>query len=97
VVYRDAYHDDFRTRLDFDGVARFMRYYFKLVDTNGQVCFFNEYGFTGEPQKNGFFEHHYTNENEVIERRIGQRESSITRFFPTGSPAGSTKNPAILM
>ena len=82
VVYRDAYHDDFRTRLDFNGVARFMRYYFKLTDTNGQVCFFNEYGFTGEPQKNGFFEHHYTNENEVIRRPDWAKGIIYYQIFP---------------
>lgn len=82
VVYRDAYHDDFRTKIDFDGVARFMRYYFKLVDIDGQVCYFNEYGFTDEPQKNGFFEHHYTNEKEVIQTPDWAKGIIYYQIFP---------------
>lgn len=82
VAYRTRFHDDFRAQIDFDHLARFMRYYFKLTDKNGKVSYYNEYGFTDEPVIPGFFEHHYTNEEEVVTPPAWTEGTVYYQIFP---------------
>ncbi len=82
VAYRTAYHDDFRACIEVEPLARFMRYVFKLIDKRGNSFYYNEYGFNETFKVSGFFEHHYTNEEEVVQPPAWARGIVYYQIFP---------------
>lgn len=67
VVYRDEYHDDFRTEIEFREPVHYIKYYFELTDQTGEIYFFTDNGINQNKPSAGFFEFLYANEADVFQ------------------------------
>lgn len=83
LAYRDRYNDDFRGIATYEAPGtRFLRYWFKLVGTDGSTVYLSEYGISESEPTEGFFEYQYTNEGDCVRTPDWAKGIVYYQIFP---------------
>ncbi len=88
-AYRDDIHDDYRVCVTFPEAAHYIRYFFRLRDTSGEIVYFSEYGFTAQPPDRGFFEFLYANDHDIAQTPDWCKGIVYYQIFPERFAVGN--------
>ncbi len=78
---RDNEFDYYFCNVISDRAISYLRYYI-VMDKNGSRSYANFYGINSAEPKDGFFEYHYTNENDVFETPEWAENAIVYQIFP---------------
>lgn len=82
IQYRDSRYDYFQTIVSFSKVARYQKYYFELVDKDGNTGYFDEIGYSSIKPAKYYFEYLYTNNNDVLKTPEWAKGIVYYQIFP---------------
>lgn len=93
-VIRDGVRDHFSTRVVTKDTLKYLKYYFKLTDKNGKVCFLNAWEISKSEPGDGFFEFLYANDTNILSVPEWAKGIIYYQIFPERFANGdSTINP----
>lgn len=82
IIASDGELDYWQCKLSFTKVARYQKYYFKLIHSNGIVSYLTPTGNSKERMKEDCFEYLYTNPNDCIEVPKWSKGCIYYQIFP---------------
>jgi len=91
-AHRDDLFDYYKTNIKFSKVARYVKYYFELVDLNGQKLYVTAFGLKDEIPEDGFFEYLYANGNDIVTVPEWAKGKVFYQIFPERYNNGTKNN-----
>ena len=88
---RDKSFDYFSCNVVLDEAVKYLRYYI-VVDEDGKKQYVNTYGMEEQEPREGFFEYHYTNENDVFKVPEWTKRAVMYQIFPERFNNGNREN-----
>ena len=96
VRYSDGLHDEWETVVPWPEEAHYLKYYFTLRFSTGEVRTFSEFGFGEQPAQRGAFEILQANESDVPKSPAWCQGAIYYQIFPerfaSGNPEKSVRN-----
>ena len=89
---RDGLFDYWKISVTFHQIARYQKYYFKILDTENNLWYFSANGINQEIPENGFFEYLYANGTDVIKVPDWAKGAIYYQIFPERFCNGSVDN-----
>ncbi len=91
-AHRDDLFDYYETNVKFSKIARYIKYYFELVDLNGQKSYVTAFGIKDKIPEDGFFEYLYANENDIVTVPEWAKGKVFYSIFPERYNNGTPSN-----
>lgn len=88
----DECMDIFEGKITFSQIARYQKYYFKLIDAKGTVTYVSSIGEMKDEPRDGFYEFLYANPNDCIVTPDWAKGCVYYQIFPERFYNGDTKN-----